>query len=267
MTPAPTPKSPPPQSPGAHRPALDERRTYAPRSRQERFIVPLIADAVAGAISAHAVRGGRALDVGCGGQPFRPVLEAAGMSYASMDTQAQPGQHVDLLAPIDVPISPETGWRAAFDLILCTEVLEHVADWPAAWSNLAGLLRPGGRLIVTCPFVYPLHEQPYDFFRPTTHALRAHAERTGLEVVALERLGTAGDAVATLLAASSAAPRRAGPIGAVAAAIARPASKLAFRVAQWAARSRLIQLRGELYLANFAVLGKPATTPQDAAAQ
>lgn len=266
MTPPSTSSSPASLAQATHRPALDERRIYAPRSRQERFIVPLIAKAVADAIAVYAVRGGCALDVGCGGQPFRPALEAAGMSYASMDTQAQPGQQVDLLGAIDGPALPDTGWRNKFDLILCTEVLEHVADWSAAWLNLATLLRPGGRLIVTCPFVYPLHEQPYDFFRPTSHALRTHAERAGLEVVTLERLGTAGDAVATLLAASSPSPRRSGPIGSVAAAVARPASKLAFRVAQWAARSRLIELRGDLYLANFAVLGKPATTPQDAAA-
>ncbi|MBY0262600.1 MAG: hypothetical protein K2Q20_09665, partial [Phycisphaerales bacterium] len=61
MTPAPTPSTPGSHTPGAHRPALDERRIYAPRSRQERFIVPLIADAVASAIPAHAVRGGRVL--------------------------------------------------------------------------------------------------------------------------------------------------------------------------------------------------------------
>jgi len=245
------------------RPALDERRTYAPRSRQERFIVPLIAAAVERAIGDHAVNGGRALDVGCGGQPFRALLEASGMAYAAMDTQAQPGRPVDALAAIDGRLPSDIGWERAFDLIICTEVLEHVADWPAAWANLACLLRPGGRLIVTCPFVYPLHEQPFDFFRPTSHALRAHAERAGLEVLALERLGSAGEAIATLLAASSPVPRRPGPTAALAAAALRPLCKLAFRIAQRVARSRLIELRGEVYLANFAVLGKPADPPKD----
>ena len=40
---------------------------------------------------------------------------------------------------------------AEFDLVTCCEVLEHVADRPRAFANLAAMVRPGGWLLVTCP--------------------------------------------------------------------------------------------------------------------
>lgn len=112
-----------------------------------------------------------ALDVGCGeAKPFRRLLETTGFKYHAIDTQAQPGVKLDAVCAIDEPLPTSLIQLAdaGFELVLCTEVLEHVLDWPSAWSNLHRLLAPGGRLIITCPFIYPLHEEPYDFWRART---------------------------------------------------------------------------------------------------
>lgn len=235
------------------RPALDERRNYIARSRQESFIVPLLNRAITGALARHA-RGGSALDVGCGGQPFRQELERLGCSYTSMDTQSQPGVATDFLCAIDGTLPAELLAKGGFSLIVCTEVLEHVADWHAAFANFRTLLEPGGKLLITCPHVYPLHEEPYDFWRPTPHAIRTFAESNGFEVLELERLGTAWDVLGTVLAASAPAPATRGPICLVSAALTRPARSLAVKLLQLGIPQRFVRSKGNVYLSNLAVL-------------
>ena len=59
-----------------------------------------------------------------------------------------------------------------FDLVLCTNVLEHIFDIKPAIKNLHYLLKEKGHLIVSVPFIYPLHDEPLDFWRFTEHALK-----------------------------------------------------------------------------------------------
>ncbi|MDK3256138.1 class I SAM-dependent methyltransferase [Blastococcus capsensis] len=59
-----------------------------------------------------------------------------------------------------------------FDLILCMYVLEHVFDVGAAVESMRRALRPGGRLVVAVPHLYPYHDEPIDFWRFTEHSLR-----------------------------------------------------------------------------------------------
>ena len=59
-----------------------------------------------------------------------------------------------------------------FDLVLCCNVLEHIFDTKSAVQNLNYLLKEKGHLLVSVPFIYPLHDEPGDFWRFTEHALR-----------------------------------------------------------------------------------------------
>jgi SAM-dependent methyltransferase len=251
----------PAQPPAPARPALDERTRYVPRSRQERFIVPLLARAIDDALDRYAATparpGAAALDVGCGGQPLRSSLERRGFSYVGLDTQAQPGVDTRYICAIDHTLPDKLLSVGGFDLIVCTEVLEHVADWPTAFDNLRKLAAPGATVLITCPHVYPLHEEPFDFFRPTTHAIAAFADRFGFEVLELRRLGDAFDVLGTLLAASAPASAGLGPLGALAAALARPARSLMIWTLGLGAFRRVLKPKGGVYLSNLAVLRAP----------
>jgi len=260
----------PPAEP--HRPDLDERREYAARGRQEEFIVPLLRSAIEPAIARASVdvspRAGspglRAIDVGCGGQPFRALIESAGFEYHAIDTQAQPGVALDAVCAIDQPLPEELLGitRAGFDLVLCTEVLEHVLDWPAAWANLYRLLAPGGRLIITCPFVYPLHEEPYDFWRATPHALRRFAERFGFTIIEQHTLGNGFDALGTVNAASTPDPASRGMSAKLLATCARKGRKLLHRLLKSPRIRRTLSSRSKLYVANFIVLTRDGGAQQ-----
>jgi SAM-dependent methyltransferase len=54
-----------------------------------------------------------------------------------------------------------------YSFILCTEMLEHVLDPEKVMAELRRVLAPGGTLLLTTRFVYPLHDAPHDYWRYT----------------------------------------------------------------------------------------------------
>lgn len=129
-----------------------------------------------------AVRG-RLLDAGCGNQPFRSWYATLADRVVTLD--AAPLAGIDVLGFADrLPFAD-----GSFDTVLMTEVLEHVTDAEQAVADAYRVLSPGGSLLVTVPFIYPVHEAPYDFRRLTHLGLRSLLERHGFEVRSLAAKG------------------------------------------------------------------------------
>lgn len=59
----------------------------------------------------------------------------------------------------------------SFDFIIILEVLEHVHDPRLALENIRESLKNGGKLIMSTPFMLPMHDRPHDYFRYTRHGL------------------------------------------------------------------------------------------------
>src|SRR5215831_10665922 len=54
---------------------------------------------------------------------------------------------------------------ASFDVVLCTEVLEHLPEPQRAIDEMYRVLAPGGQLLLTTRFLFPIHDAPHDYFR------------------------------------------------------------------------------------------------------
>ncbi len=83
-------------------------------------------------------------------------------SYTGVDLQSGPG--VDLV--MDVEMLPTRFEPKNFDLVISTEMLEHVRNWKIVIATMKLLLKPGGKLIITTRSEgFPFHEYPGDYWR------------------------------------------------------------------------------------------------------
>jgi SAM-dependent methyltransferase len=90
---------------------------------------------------------------------------------------------------------------ASFDVVLCTEVLEHLPEPQRAIDEIYRVLVPGGQLLLTTRFLFPIHDAPHDYFRFTKYGLRhllrrfditelqEETDAVGTLAVLLQRLG------------------------------------------------------------------------------
>lgn len=102
---------------------------------------------------------GKVLDVGAQYCPYYPLFKDKCESYTSLDLVDTP--------IVDVVCNAEQMKLAdnSFDLILCTQVLEHVQNPGRVIDECHRVLKPGGVLIATAPSMYPQHGYPADNWR------------------------------------------------------------------------------------------------------
>ncbi len=77
---------------------------------------------------------------------------------------------------------------ASFDAVALLEVVEHLERFDAALSEVDRVLKPGGLVLCSVPFLYPVHDAPRDFQRMTVHGLHHLADRFGWEIHSTRRI-------------------------------------------------------------------------------
>ena len=117
------------------------------------------------------------------------LLDVAGLRAAEIsgDTHSARGwKDFDALMYPEFDICAPVANPGRYDVVICEQVLEHVPDPFGAARNLRELCAPGGRVIVSTPFLIRVHELPMfdmrDYWRFTPRGLRELLERGGLEV-------------------------------------------------------------------------------------
>jgi hypothetical protein len=131
-----------------------------------------------------------------------------------------------------------------------------------AFRNIAISLAPNGRILITCPHFYPLHEVPFDFWRPTPYAIEHFAKSHALRVIHLEMAGGPWEVLGTLLAETHCYPMTNRLLDRIVAKCGRAVRGLVNRWLQsdWV-RTRA-SLRGPYFLSVYAVLEKTDTSAQ-----
>lgn len=123
---------------------------------------------------------GIVLDIGCGAKPYRALFDHAAYIGLEVPVASEKGSAKQADALFDGRRLPVAD--ASVDSVLCSQVLEHVFEPDAFLEEIRRVLRPDGRLLLTVPFVWDEHEQPYDYARYSSFALRHLARKHGFRV-------------------------------------------------------------------------------------
>lgn len=123
------------------------------------------------------------LDFGCADSPYRDLLPAD-VRYVGADLSGNPHASVTIDSNGALPLGDSSA-----DLVLSTQVLEHVADPGLYLRECFRVLRPGAGLVLTTHGFWVYHRDPVDYWRWTADGLRLEAERQGLAVQQIEGIG------------------------------------------------------------------------------
>lgn len=133
--------------------------------------------------------GSRVLDVGAGSAPYRPLFahcDYKTQDFAQLkDEQLRYGGYapIDFVSDADAIPIPD----ASVDVVLSTEVLEHVPEPIAVVMEFGRILAPGGRLILTAPLGSGIHQEPYHFYGGyTPYWYERFLSQAGFEAVSVE---------------------------------------------------------------------------------
>jgi SAM-dependent methyltransferase len=132
------------------------------------------------------MRGGELIDIGCGSMPYKKLFKVnkfLGLDIDSEDSRIR-GIADFYYNGKTFPLQPNS-----FDHCLCNQVLEHVFNPEEFLGEIHRILKPNGKFLLTVPFVWDEHEQPYDYARYTSFGLKSLLEKNGFKILQHEKIG------------------------------------------------------------------------------
>lgn len=129
--------------------------------------------------------GNSILDFGCGSKPYEELFKAE--TYIGCDVYISGHENDDKRADVyydgrTIPFEAES-----FDIVLSTQVLEHVEEFDEIFHELIRVLKKDGVMILTVPFCFEEHEKPFDFRRFTGFGIRKLFTDNGMEILEMEK--------------------------------------------------------------------------------
>lgn len=129
---------------------------------------------------------GKLLDVGCGTKPYQSLFDVD--EYVGLDIDSENTRKRGIADEFyDGEVFPFADQE--FDAILCSQVLEHVFSPDQFLGEINRVMKPSAKMVLTVPFVWDEHEQPYDYARYSSFGLKALLESNGFSVLKNEKLG------------------------------------------------------------------------------
>ena len=134
---------------------------------------------------------GTLLDVGCGKMPYKKYI----LENSEVNTYI--GLDIETAMEYDTIIKPDYTWDGkempfkdeSYDTLLATEVLEHCPMPELVLKEMYRVLKKDGYILLTVPFLWPLHETPHDEYRYTPFALRRLLEDVGFRNIEVKSSG------------------------------------------------------------------------------
>lgn len=123
---------------------------------------------------------GKTIDIGCGLKPYQGFCHSTEYIGLEIDTAENREKKMadyyydGLRIPFD---------DAVFDSAVASQVFEHVFNPDDFFSEVHRVLKPGGMMLLTAPFIWNEHEQPLDYARYSSFGLTSLIEKHGFEIV------------------------------------------------------------------------------------
>ncbi len=141
---------------------------------------------------------GKLLDVGCGRKPYKRILRNV-TEYIGMDIENPGHDHSE--EDIDVFYDGKTFPFPDhhFDSVLTNQVFEHVFNPTEFLSEVNRVLKPNGHLLLTVPFIWDEHEQPFDYGRYSSFGIKHVLEMHDFKILKQYKSGTGIQALVQLI--------------------------------------------------------------------
>lgn len=114
---------------------------------------------------------GEFIDFGCGAMPYREIFTVE--NYRGLDVKTSghdsSSMHKDVIYYNGKKLPLKD---SSVDSVFASEVFEHIFELDSTLMELNRILKPGGKLLITVPFVWEEHEIPYDFARYSSYGLK-----------------------------------------------------------------------------------------------
>lgn len=125
------------------------------------------------------------VDIGAGNAPYKQFIKHE--RYICLDSENRGGFEKDFFiidANKNLPLENDMA-----DLVILTEVLEHLKEPQVILFEINRILKKGGLLILTTPFAWPLHEAPVDYYRYTKFGLVYLLKKAGFNNIKITAKG------------------------------------------------------------------------------
>jgi len=139
----------------------------------------------------------RVLDIGAGKQPYRKYFIRH--RYIPLDLGVALTYPETMKQEIICDISTTAPELPPVDVIILTQVLEHIRDTDALFANMSKLLIQDGGVWMTFPMISREHQVPYDFVRLTRWGLNYYAKKHGFRVEYIRPMGGFGTMLASFI--------------------------------------------------------------------
>jgi SAM-dependent methyltransferase len=128
---------------------------------------------------------GCVIDLGCGNAQYKEDILHSATEYIGVDwnKSLHKVDRVDVIANLTQQLPFKNGYA---DTVVSFQVLEHLSEPAFFLSECFRILKPGGYIFLTVPFIWHLHEAPYDYYRFTRFGIEHLLSKTGFDNITIE---------------------------------------------------------------------------------
>lgn len=121
---------------------------------------------------------GYVIDLGCGTTPYKSYILKVADKYIGVDWEnsLHNQEHVDVFADLCNQLPFEENCA---DTVVSFQVMEHLTEPDFFLSECYRILKSNGRIFITVPFMWHVHEEPNDYFRYTRYGLEYLLKKNG----------------------------------------------------------------------------------------